>query len=183
MKSFTFIPWREADRRYLVVMVALAFVLGVLLATLYIVFSVVRIDGDSMEPTLLDQDRVLVTKGYAHPARGDIVAVTDPGRSTGYVKRVVALPGDSVEYHGDVAYVNGAPSDVAPDAIIAQDVPLSDAFTVPERHLVLLGDNRPVSLDSRYTGPVPVPAVQGKVVAIILPPARFRLIDGQSATP
>lgn len=185
MQSFRFIPWREGDRRYLVLMVALAFLLGALLATLYVVFTVIRIDGDSMAPALQDEDRVLVTRGYQHPARGDVVAITDVknARSTGYVKRVIALPGDVVQYRGDTAHVNGMPSDAAPAALIVRDGPVSTEFTVPDGHVVVLGDNRPVSLDSRFTGPVPLPAVQGKVVAIILPPARFTLIDDPAATP
>ena len=159
--------------------------LGVLLATFYIVFTVVRIDGHSMTPTLLHADRVLVTRGYAHAERGDIVSIVtvEDGQRVDYVKRVIGVPGDEVEYHGDVAYINGEPSTVAPHAIISTEDPVTDPFTVPEGQVVVLGDNRPVSLDSRFIGPVPLTAVQGRVVAVILPLTRFTVIDDARPTP
>jgi signal peptidase I len=179
MQPPRFIPWRDSDRSYLTLAVLLAVLLGMLIGTLYIVFTVVRVDGDSMAPVLLDEDRALVTKRYSNPRRGDIIslAMLDSGTSQGALKRVIGLPGDTVEVVGDVAYVNGQPSESAPDAVIGPDATLFEAIEVPEGAVYVLGDNRPVSLDSRFVGVIPLAQVQGKVVAIISPVTRFHVID------
>lgn len=132
-----------------------------------------------MLPALRDEDRVLVTKGYPTPRRGDIISVTmvDGSERVGALKRVVALPGDTVAIDGDVAYVNGEPSTVAPDALIGGGGQRTDPLVVPAGMVFALGDNRPVSLDSRHVGPIPLLEVQGKVVAVILPVTRFMIID------
>lgn len=176
-----FIPWRESDRRYLAPMLVLALVFGLLFGTLYVVFRFVQVDGDSMLPVLRDGDRVLLTRSYDLEVarRGDIVSLTVPdrGRPVTALKRVIALPGDEVSATGDSVAVNGAPSTAAPDPIVGPDQRVYGTGTIPEGHLFVLGDNRPVSLDSRFVGPLPVTTVRGKAVAIIWPPSRIRLID------
>ncbi len=178
MESFRFILWRESDQRAVVVAVVLAIVLGVVVGLLYFVFTTIRIAGPSMEPALRDQDRVLVTKGYEEPMRGDIVSATVPdeyGEPVRVVKRVAAVPGDTVEIYGDRAYVNGRR---IPGGADGDGAPLSfPAFTVPEGYVYLLGDNRQVSYDSRVVGAVPITVVRGKVVAIILPLSRFAIVE------
>lgn len=173
-----FIVWRESDRRFLVLAAALAIVLGVLVSTFYVVFTTTRVSGPSMEPALYHDDRLLLTRSYDDPRRGDIVSATVPdeiGRPTDVIKRVVALPGDTVEIVGDSAYVNGAlvagsPTDAGAGIRTAP-------LVVPERSVYLLGDNRPVSYDSRIIGPVPVTSVDGVAVAIIAPLHRFSIMD------
>ena len=173
-----FILWRDSDRRLVILAGVLAVVLGIVLGLLYVVFTTVRIAGPSMEPALHDGDRVLITKGYDAPERGDIVSATVPdehGRSVRVIKRVVALGGDTVEVHGDRAYVNG---ERVPGGANGDDVELwIQPFVVPDGHLYVLGDNRALSYDSRLVGPVPVGNVRGRVVAIIAPPHRFSIID------
>jgi len=174
-----FIIWRENDRRYLILLVVLAALLGAVLAVFYLVFTTVRIDGDSMAPTLHDEDRILITKGYDTPARGDIVSAYVPdehGQAVRVIKRVVALEGDTVEIFGDRAYVNGDLVTYGPPITGPGDARL-DPYVVPEGTVFVLGDNRPYSYDSRFFGPVPLPVIRGKVVAIIMPLQRFTIID------
>lgn len=173
------IVWRESDRRVLVVAAALAIVLGVVVSALWIVFGTARVNGMSMKPALLDQDLVLITRGYDEPARGDIVSATVPdehGRPVGILKRVVGLPGDTVDVHGDSVAVNGVP--VPPPTGEARTYgPRFPQVVVPDGHVYLLGDNRFRSYDSRILGPVPQTAVRGRVAAIVLPFSRFSIID------
>ncbi|MHB1016361.1 MAG: signal peptidase I [Coriobacteriia bacterium] len=178
MDELRFILWRDSDRRYAVFAGVLAILLGITVSVFYVVFATVRIAGPSMEPALYDQDRVLITKRYDAPARGDIVSATVPdehGRPVGVIKRVVALAGDTVEVFGDRAYVNGERVPGGPEG---EDSGLwIPAFVVPAEHVYVLGDNRPLSYDSRFVGPVPLEDVRGAVVAVILPLHRFGIID------
>lgn len=173
-----FIIWRDSDRRVAVLAGLLAIILGVLVSLLFVVFTTIRIVGPSMEPALYEEDRVLITKTYEVPRRGDIVSALVPdehGRGVRVMKRVVALEGDTIKVHGDVAYVNG--ERVAGGTVSADAVVWNDEIVVPEGHVYLLGDNRPLSYDSRMVGPVPLDRVRGRVVAIIAPIHRFSIID------
>lgn len=180
MTEHGLIAWRTSDRRYLPLLVVLVVVLSALVATLYFVFTVVRVSGDSMEPALLSEDRVLMTRGYPSPQAGDIVAFTimEPdGVADPLIKRVVAIPGDQVEVLGDIVYVNGELSSAAPTARVGADDAPRIEMTVPPGTVYVLGDNRPYALDSRSFGPVPLDTVEGKGVAIILPLTRAGAID------
>src|SRR4051812_4561179 len=72
-------------------------------------FTPIVVDGASMNPTLQDQDRMIVTK-IGEPKRFDIVVFHAPD-GTDYIKRVIGLPGDRIEYKHDVLYVNGEEMD------------------------------------------------------------------------
>ncbi len=174
------IAWRSSDRHFLPIAVALVIVLAVAVTLLYVVHNVLKVDGASMEPTLLQSDRVLVTRGYDRPEVGDIVSFTSVdrnGTTVRLIKRVVALAGDRVEIVGDSAYVNGESSVAAPDAYIGSASYRLGPMTVPDGSVYVLGDNRPVSLDSRNIGFVPLSSIEGEVVAVILPPSRMGRID------
>ncbi|MBN2247429.1 MAG: signal peptidase I [Coriobacteriia bacterium] len=178
MDEHRFILWRDSDRRVVVLASVLAVALGIVVSLLYVVYTTVRISGPSMEPALYDEDRVLITRGYDVAEHDDIVSAVVPdehGQPVRVIKRVVALAGDTVEIHGDRAYVNGerVPGGANGDASGAW-IP---AFEVPAGHVFVLGDNRSLSYDSREVGPVPVADIRGKVVAVILPLHRFSIID------
>ncbi|MDO8879823.1 MAG: signal peptidase I [Coriobacteriia bacterium] len=179
MRVPVFIAWRERDRKYLALTLVLAFTLGLLIGTLYIVFTTVRVDGDSMSPALLHEDRVLVTKTYPNPRRGDIVSLTvlDLGERVAVLKRVIALGGDTVTMRGDAAYVNGERFATDPDTTFEPNGAESEPVIVPADAVFVLGDNRAISFDSRIVGPIPLADVQGRVAAVILPLGRFHVID------
>jgi signal peptidase I len=170
------------------------------------IFEPFRIPSGSMMPTLLQGDYIFVKKfSYGlrlpvletkvietgQPQRGDVVVFRLPQEPTvNYIKRVVGLPGDTVEYLNHRLTVNGEPIPLAPDA----DSPLDDAaprfienlgdrehailiahpgntvrdgvYTVPEGHYFMLGDNRDNSRDSRFLGMIPETHLVGEAVRI-----------------
>lgn len=156
---------------------------AVVLAFLIITFVVQAfyIPSGSMEPTLRVGDRILVAKFYYRLApiqRGDVIVFRyplNPGKD--FVKRVVGLPGDTVELRSGVVLVNGRPRpDLTPahgEASCPQDY---GPKKVEAAHLFVMGDNRCNSEDSRFFGLVPVRNVVGKAVVVYWPPHRVGLV-------
>lgn len=144
------------------------------LHSLVVQVSVVR--GHSMEPALLDGDRLIVERsGPTRDARGldrfDVVILGNPREpSVDYVKRVVGLPGESVALREGRLHVDGTPIDEGFAPIL--DAETTEDVAVPEGYVWVLGDNRPVSADSREFGLVPIELIRGRVCARIWPPAR-----------
>jgi signal peptidase I len=179
-------PEREAARQALSqrlavgLVVPLALLLAAVVLVFFVLFGTSTIVGPSMYPTLHDHDFVLLTKGLPTPKRGDVVIlnVLEKGRRVEWVKRVVAIGGDTVDVSGDIVTVNGAPESF-PHAII------NSGETTPVEHVVVatgqlfvMGDNRGISEDSRYVGTFPASSVRGKVVAIYAPIGRVGLVPG-----
>ena len=130
-------------------------------------FQVARVEGRSMEPTLEDQDRLVVNKLAYHlhdPEVGDIVMLLHPGNPRQrLVKRVVAEPGDTVAFRDGRVLRNGA---LAPEDFIPADLRSHeslDAVVVPEGYYFVLGDHRNDSSDSRRFGPVPTKYILGRI--------------------
>ncbi len=114
-------------------------------------FRVFSVDGPSMAPTLEDGDRIVVsTIGY-EPKRGDIIVLSSTeGINEPIVKRVIALPGDTVDINfttGTVT-VNGVEESYS-EELTTQQADLAFPMTIPEGTVFILGDNRDKSLDSR----------------------------------
>jgi len=161
--------------RKIIVPLAVAFLLVMLV---YVFFDFGRVSGPSMLPTLHDGDRVLLTKGYKKPQQGDIIftSVTENGAPVEIVKRVIGVPGDTVEIKDDVAYVNGIKEPDRGQLVDPRFGGTWAPYTVPDGYLFVMGDNRPVSNDSRYIGAVPISGVMGKVLAIYTPITRIRTV-------
>ncbi|MGI9047816.1 MAG: signal peptidase I, partial [Rubrobacteraceae bacterium] len=111
-------------------------------------------------------DRVLANKfiyRFTDPKRGDIVvfkSVTNPNLDL--IKRVVGLPGDTIQVKNDVLFVNGKRQK---ESYISKDPGFQPPFgpaTVPKGHYFMMGDNRGNSEDSRYFGPVPKKNIEGE---------------------
>ena len=125
-----------------------------------------------MLPTLHSGDMVLLTKDYPEPRRGDIVftQVIEEGRPVEIVKRVIGLPGDTVEIKQDVAIVNGDPGAgprpgcAAPVRRVGRGVPNSARVPLPD-------GRQPdgVARTAATSGPAAVSGVKGRVVAIYAP--------------
>jgi signal peptidase I len=151
-----------------------------LLCTRAWVVEPVRISSSSMAPTLVPGERVLVDKVAAHLGRrdrGELVVFTGPAGDALVLKRLVGLPGDRVAIRDGRLHVNGR---AVPEPYVDRrtvDGVYYGPVTVPDDHVLLLGDNRGESEDSRAFGPVPTDAVQGRAVAVLWPPAEARVLS------
>lgn len=127
------------------------------------------ISGNSMSPTLHDGDLVLIKKAFIHPERSDIILVRDPN---GYniIKRVIAIPGESIEIINGMVYINNQPLKESYSAGESLDIPKT---TVPDGHYFVIGDNRTPgeSLDSRdeNIGPIREEHVIGNALLSLFP--------------
>jgi signal peptidase I len=161
--------------------VALALLLALGIRTF--VFQVFSIPTTSMVPALGVGDRILVQKAFFnwHQLReGDIVVFTHPPRDhcpgpagTDLVKRVIALPGQTVYSAGGTLYIDGKrlrepylpPHD--PLGLAIPDATRQDPFRVPRGEVYVMGDNRAISCDSRFWGPIKGSSIIGRVVMLL----------------
>ena len=167
--------WRRGLTETVVTLLVAA-LLSVLLRTY--AFEVFWVPSGSMTPTLGVYDRILVQKAFFNwhdVHEGEIVVFTHPplehcgGAPAGdLVKRVIALPGQTIYSSGNSIYINGHP--LAEPYLPAQDplgVPIatsSHPYRVPPGEFYVLGDNRADSCDSRYWGPIQGSSIVGKAI-------------------
>ncbi len=158
-----------------VVIVAAAFVLALLVQAFIV--KPFAIPSPSMENTLLEGDRVLVNRLVYHfhpPRRGDVIVFHPPGNhgSDPFIKRVVAVGGDTIAVHDGTLYVNGMAQDepYLKDPFIEGDYPETEIET---GYVWAMGDNRNNSGDSRVFGPVPLDAIMGEAFAKYWPISRI----------
>lgn len=143
----------------------------------------IRIESISMQPTLFAGDFVIVNKvayRLGTPSRGDVIVFRyppDPEREP-YIKRVVGLPGDSIQVADGKVYVNGAP---IIEPYISAAPMYEGNWTVPEDSLFVLGDNRNSSSDSHSWGMVPLPNVIGKAEVVYWPPTEWKMLNQVTA--
>lgn len=143
---------------------------GLMVVLHLFVIQVSVVKGNSMEPCLHDGDRLVVDRvayNLADVGRGDVVVLRYPkDPSLEFVKRIVGLPGDRVAMQHGTLLVNGEPCDSYGAIADRQDLP---EFVVPEGRFFVLGDNRPISCDSREFGLVPQELLKGRVRARFWP--------------
>jgi signal peptidase I len=160
---------------------ALAVIISVVL-NLFVV-QVTEVRQRSMESTLLQADRVLVSKvdyRFGVPVRGDIVVFQPTTDSTiPYVKRVAAVAGDTIDLKDGDLYVNGTKTDYlgAHGVTTPQSPAVAYPLTVPADSFFALGDNREASSDSRTFGPQPDNRIIGKVILRFWPFDRLRFFE------
>ena len=162
---------------------AYVFAVVTLLLLFTFVVRVVQVDGNSMNPTLSDGEKLVITSFPYRPAQGDIV-VTDSHTRYGKVliKRVIGCPGDTIDidFEAGLVYRNGA---ILVETYTAAPTWLAEGtqfpLTVPEGQLFLMGDNRNDSLDSRSPdiGLIDTRDVLGKVLWRLLPFSRMGAVS------
>lgn len=139
------------------------------------IYQPVKVEGTSMMPALVDQERIFISKfvyrfGVGSIEHGDMVVFWFPRDiSKSYIKRVIGVPGDVVEVDSGTVLLNGQPlvEDYVPEEY--RDRASMPAQRVPEEHYFVLGDHRSSSNDSRSWGMVPRRNVYGKAVFIYWP--------------
>ncbi len=153
--------------------------LAVGLAVVIIIFlyQPVKVEGTSMTPLLSDQERIFINKfvyRFEPIERGDVVVFWYPlDRSKSFIKRVVGLPGETVEIRAGRVYVDGQrlPEPYVPSQLA--DASTSGPVRVPPDQYFVMGDHRSSSNDSRVFGPVPNRYIYGKAVFAYWPVDRF----------
>jgi signal peptidase I len=141
--------------------------LGWILVLRAFVAQAFKIPSAAMEETLLIGDHIFVDKysyRFGSPARGDVIVFQFPPDPTkDYVKRIIGLPGETVEIRRPEVFVNGARLD-EPYAVYRRAFAKKDGtFVVPADAYFVLGDNRDNSEDSRFWGALPRQLIRGKV--------------------
>lgn len=170
---------------------AFVIIVAVVIATVLRTYVVQQfyIAGPSMETTLFGDDRVLVNKlayRFGDPTRGDIIVfdrITLNGDSVQHddlIKRVVGLPGETIEIKGCTVFVDGVALDEPwlPEPMRDSSVDPTTrcgtttvaATEIGPDQVYLIGDNRPLSFDSRMFGPVDISVIVGKAMVVIWPP-------------
>lgn len=173
---------------------SLIFIVLAILAIRLFVFEPVTVKGHSMDPTLADGQKLIVSKVY-EPKRFDIITTVEPNDSSKVaVKRLIGLPGDTIEYKNDQLYINGKTynepylkdfkAKFAKDrlqeeyrysASYQQKAEVVSNFTpdfsvkVPTGKFFVMGDNRLVSMDSREFGFITKKLMRGEVVLRYFP--------------
>ncbi|WP_442916883.1 signal peptidase I [Lysinibacillus sp. 54212] len=157
-------------------------------------FSPVKVKGASMMPTVEEGERVIVNKigkSFSDFERSDII-VFEESPGTYFIKRVIGIPGDTIEYKNDVLYVNGEKVEepyldtnkegLVDTGTLTEDFTLYD-YTgeqkVPEGQLFVLGDNRRKSSDSRDSrvGFIEIESVLGTTNIVSWPVQKIRIIN------
>ena len=184
-----------------VLTIVVAVVLALLIRTF--LFEFVKVEGESMLNTLNDREIMLVTKFqysstwlcfpwqsneakeaaprwtlFGDPARFDVVICRYPGRGNqDFVKRVIGIPGDTVELVGGVLFVNGVKYDepYIADAYRAGYIN-NGSWTVGEGEYFVMGDHRNNSNDSRYIGAISRNMIVGRVAQVVWPFNAWRLV-------
>ncbi|WP_226578713.1 signal peptidase I [Halobacillus litoralis] len=172
-----------------------AFAIAAVLAIIVRVFlfAPVVVEGPSMLTTLHSGDHLIVSKlhySLGSPDRFDVVVFHATERKD-YIKRIIGLPGDHIAYENDQLYVNGKQVDepflegrknqLPEDEILTEGFTIEDLpggyEVVPEGQVLVLGDNRNNSTDSRMLGMISEDQMVGKAVLAYWPLDRIRLVN------
>ena len=161
-----------------IVSIAIAVVLAFFIR--YFIVELYLVDGPSMRPTLQSAERLVVNKfiyRFRPPERGEILVFRyprDPSRD--FIKRVIAVPGDTIEIRDGRVYVNAAL--LNEPYILSKTRGNYPLATVPNGHIFVMGDNRNNSEDSRFAdvGFVPFDLIKGKAMLVFWPVSQFKTL-------
>lgn len=145
-----------------------------------------QVIGESMEPSFFDQEYILTDKisyRLREPERGDVVVFKAPNNPRrDYIKRIIAVPGETVSINNNTVYVNNKP---LTENYLDQNERIDNgnlfsnnaSIIVPEHYYFVLGDNRDHSQDSRVWGPVDQDSIVGRVFFRYWPPQQFGKVE------
>lgn len=178
--------WQDTASDWLIsiiVAVALAFCIRTF------IFEPYMVQGSSMYPTLVNNERLIVDKlSYfiTDPKKGEIIVFRYPkDQSRDFIKRVIAVGGDTIEMRDGKVFVNGV---MLEENYIYKDDPKGSNMSnykktvVPEDHIFVLGDNRNNSEDSRFADVdfVPLDLVKGRALFAFWPLDQIRMIEADT---
>ncbi|MBM3726387.1 MAG: signal peptidase I [Acidobacteria bacterium] len=160
----------------------LALSVVIAIAVILFLYQPVKVEGTSMMPSLSDQERIFINKftyrfGISEVLRGDLVVFWFPGDTNkSYIKRVIGLPGDTVEVNAGKVLLNGVQlaEGYVPDGY--RDSLFLPPMRVPEDHYFVMGDHRSASNDSRSWGPLHRRYIYGKAVFVYWPIDRMGVL-------
>jgi signal peptidase I len=135
-----------------------------------------RIDGSSMNPTLIDGEYLIINNLSYYlddPQRGDVIVFLHPNNDLNLIKRVIGLPGDTVEVSNNQVIVNGV---VLDEPYIKAEPTYNGLWEVPEGNYFVLGDNRNNSSDSHSWSFLPEENIIGKAEVIYWPPQDWIIV-------
>lgn len=157
----------------------------------YVLFTPIVVDGESMMPTLQSGDRMVVNKvsyKVANIDHNDIIVFHSPEEKD-YIKRVIGLPGDTIEYKNDVLYRNDKQieepylakfkAELQDGGTLTEDFKLIDYTKkdiIPKGYVFVMGDNRRNSKDSRHIGLVPENKILGKTSIVFWPMEQLGIV-------
>jgi signal peptidase I len=156
--------------------------LSVVIAIVVILFlyQPVRVEGTSMKPTLIDEERIFINKfvyRFGDVTRGDVVVFWFPRDTTkSYIKRVIGVPGDTVEVRDGTVFVNAKKLYEPYVTEENRDHASMDAKELGTDEFFVLGDHRNASNDSRAWGLVPRSYIYGKAVFVYWPLDRMGVL-------
>ncbi|HLR70106.1 MAG TPA: signal peptidase I [Pseudogracilibacillus sp.] len=171
------------------------FVIALLFALIVrkFIFSPIIVDGPSMQPTLYDRDQMIVNRfiyNFKEPDRFDIV-IFHASEEKDFIKRVIGLPGEHVKVENNILFIDGVQVDqpfLEPDEEAPIDYPIiTNDFTlemlpgnydvIPEGYVLVLGDNRSNSTDSRSIGLIRIDQIVGKTSFVYWPFDRIHIVS------
>jgi signal peptidase I len=159
---------------------------GIALVIVVLVYQPVKIEGNSMAPLLSDHELIFINRLVYHfepVQRGDVVVFWYPlDRTKSFIKRIVALPGETVEIWQGLVYVNGnwLPEFCVPSQY--EDLSNFGPLQVPSESYFVMGDHRSSSNDSRVFGPVASRSIYGRAVFAYWPVDRFGSLSAMRTT-
>ncbi len=134
-------------------------------------FTFARVDGTSMLDTLHENNIMGVSRLHYRlnePQRGEIITCNYPGEGNKlFVKRIIGLPGETIEIREGTVYIDGEP--IAETYLTRVDDQSMDPITLAKDEIFVMGDNRPISRDSRAVGPLTLDEIYGRVLFVAFP--------------
>ena len=150
----------------------IAIIILIIIVRIYII-TPVRVDGASMNQNLNDGDILLLYK-MAKIDRFDVVVLDEEYDNEIIIKRIIGLPGETIEIKDNKIYIDNVEM---PDEYAYGDTSDYEKTTLGEDEYFILGDNRLISKDSRYFGPIKKSEIMGEAVFRLWPFSDFGLID------